>query len=74
MKKFVIVLVLVMLMGLQSCAPKWLVFNSNGIASYNRHTGQFEILWENNSSQVVEKHDTVTIIREIPAEKKDSLR
>lgn len=74
MKKIVIVLVLGMLLGLQSCAPKWLVFNSNGIASYNRHTGQFEILWENNSSQVVEKHDTITIIREVPAEKNDSLR
>ena len=74
MKKFVIVLVLSVLFGLTSCAPKWLVFNSNGIASYNRHTGQFEILWENNSSQVIEKHDTVTVIREIQVEKKDSLR
>lgn len=71
MKKLVMVLVCVAACGLQSCAPKWLVFNSNGIASYNRHTGQFEILWENNSSQVVEKHDTVTIIREIEKEARE---
>lgn len=63
MKKFVLVLVCLPAFCLQSCAPKWLVFNSNGIASYNRHTGQFEILWENNSSQVVEKHDTIYVNR-----------
>ena len=71
MKRLVLVLVCVAACFLQSCAPKWLVFNSNGIASYNRHTGQFEILWENNSSQVVEKHDTVTIIREIEKEARE---
>ena len=71
MRKLVLVLVCVAACCLQSCAPKWLVFNSNGIASYNRHTGQFEILWENNSSQVVEKHDTVTIIRGIEKEARE---
>lgn len=71
MKRFVLVLVCVAACCLQSCAPKWLVFNSNGIASYNRHTGQFEILWENQNAQVIEKHDTVTIIREIEKEARE---
>lgn len=71
MKKFVLVLVCLAACCMQSCAPKWLVFNSNGIASYNRHTGQFEILWENQNTQVVEKHDTITIVREIEKEARE---
>lgn len=43
------------------CAPRWLLVNSNGIASYNRHTGQFEILWENHSAVTIEKHDTIYV-------------
>lgn len=36
-----------MLASLASCSPvRWLLVNSNGIATYNRNTGQFEILWE----------------------------
>lgn len=61
MKKLVLVLVVVAACCLQSCAPKWLLFNSNGIASYNRNTGAFEILWENHNSQVIEKHDTIYV-------------
>lgn len=61
MRKLLVLVGFGLMMSLTSCAPKWLVFNSNGIASYNRHTGQFEILWENNSSQIVEKHDTIFV-------------
>lgn len=43
------------------CAPKWLVVNSSGIATYNRHTGQFEILWENKSAQREVVHDTIYV-------------
>lgn len=43
------------------CAPRWLLVNSNGIASYDRHTGRFEILWENKSAQVLEHHDTIFV-------------
>ena len=33
-----------------SCSPvRYLLINSNGIMSYNRHTGQFEVLWEHHS-------------------------
>lgn len=50
-----------------SCGPKWLLVNSSGIATYNRHTGQIEVLWENKSAQVEKVHDTVYVC---PEEKK----
>lgn len=59
-KVSMLLLVLVGLM-LSSCGPKWLVVNSSGIASYNRHTGQFEVLWENKSAEVHEVHDTIYV-------------
>lgn len=37
------------LMALTSCSGSNLMwYTSNGIVSYNRHTGQFEMLWENS--------------------------
>lgn len=44
-----------------SCAPRWLLVNSSGIATYNRHSGQVEVLWENKSAQMVQVHDTVFV-------------
>lgn len=50
-KVFVYRLVIVLgLVTLTSCSvsnPMW--YTSNGIVTYNRHTGQFEMLWENSS-------------------------
>lgn len=35
-----------------SCSPQKLFFlNSDGIVTYNRHTGQFEMLWEAKTAQ-----------------------
>lgn len=35
-------------LALTSCSnPNLMWYTSNGIVSYNRHTGQFEMLWEN---------------------------
>lgn len=37
------------LLALTSCSGSNLMwYTSNGIVSYNRHTGQFEMLWENS--------------------------
>lgn len=37
------------LLALTSCStPNLMWYTSNGIVSYNRHTGQFEMLWENS--------------------------
>lgn len=48
-----------------SCTPQWLLVNSSGIATYNRNTGQVEVLWENQSAQQTTVHDTVYIVREV---------
>lgn len=61
MRKVSMLLMVLVGLSLCSCGPKWLVVNSSGIASYNRHTGQFEILWENKSAEVHEVHDTVYV-------------
>lgn len=45
-----------------SCSPsKLLWFTSSGIMTYNRQTGQLEVLWENNGAGHPEKCDTVYI-------------
>lgn len=48
-KVFVYSLLIVLgLLALTSCSnPNLMWYTSNGIVSYNRHTGQFEMLWEN---------------------------
>ena len=49
-KVFVYVLLIVSgLLALTSCSGSNLMwYTSNGIVSYNRHTGQCEMLWENS--------------------------
>lgn len=49
-KVFVYGLMIVLgLLALTSCSnPNLMWYTSNGIVSYNRHTGQFEMLWENS--------------------------
>lgn len=49
-KVFVFGLMIVLgLSVLTSCSGSNLMwYTSNGIVSYNRHTGQFEMLWENS--------------------------
>lgn len=44
-----------------SCGSKYFLINSEGIATYNKQTGQFEIAWDTktHSNQVV--HDTVYV-------------
>lgn len=45
-----------------SCqSPNFLWCTSSGIVTYNRHTGQFEMLWENAAKQVEVVHDTVYV-------------
>lgn len=48
----------------QSCtSPNMVWCTSSGILTYNRHTGQFELLWENVNSQRDTIRDTVYIDR-----------
>lgn len=45
-----------------SCtSPNFLWCTSSGIVTYNRHTGQFEMLWESEIEKQGIKHDTVYV-------------
>lgn len=48
--------------SISSCTtPNLIWYTSSGIVTYNRHTGQFELLWENEQKQPIEVHDTIYI-------------
>lgn len=39
------------LTSISSCTPhKWFIVNSEGILSYDRNKGTFELLWQNKSA------------------------
>lgn len=61
MKKMVLLSLIGCALMCASCGPKWLLVNSSGIATYNRQTGQVELLWENKSAEVKEVHDTIYV-------------
>lgn len=47
---------------LGSCAnPKWFWCSSNGIFTYNRHTGQLELIWENSAKPAKAITDTAYV-------------
>lgn len=60
MKRFVLGFVLILLLGLSSCTPsRFFVINSEGILTYNRHTGQLEFMWQTKSA----KGDTIDVVK-----------
>lgn len=63
MKKFLFSFGLVV--GLFSCvscsSSRWAWLQSNGILTYNRVTGQLEVMWENAGKAPVVVHDTVFV-------------
>ena len=64
MKKIIFPLVMLACtaMVISSCSPSRLfMISGSGIATYNRHTGQFEILWEHKEEPVKIAHDTVYV-------------
>lgn len=57
----------------QSCTtPNFLWCTSSGIVTYNRHTGQFEMLWENQAQHVETIHDTIYVYTQKESEKPSS--
>lgn len=45
------------------CTPqRWFLVNTNGILTYNRHTGQLECIWEWNEKPQPIQRDTVDVI------------
>lgn len=60
MKKFVLSFVFIGLLGLSSCTPsRFFIINSEGILTYNRHTGQLEFMWQTKSA----KGDTIDVVK-----------
>jgi len=56
---FVLMAVAIML---SSCTGWRYVFcTSDGILTYNRHTGQLEILWEHKSMPIIQKNDSLRV-------------
>lgn len=50
---------------LSSCSGSKLVWStSNGIVTYNRHTGQFELMWDTSMSRDNSSTDTIWICPE----------
>lgn len=51
MRKFAFILILVCGAMIQSCAPiRWYLVNSEGIFTYNKHTGQVELMWNTTTA------------------------
>ena len=67
MKKTSVYLVVSMLLLSVLCSScstaKWLWCTSNGIMTYNPHTGQFEVVWEYAAQPSVIVHDTVYVTK-----------
>lgn len=55
MKRFVFILIcavgFISLLAFESCTPhKWFIVNSEGILTYDRNKGTFELLWQNKAA------------------------
>jgi len=60
MKKIGFGLFLVCFSMVTSCSPnKFYLVNSEGIFSYNRHTGQLEFMWESHTQRA----DTISAVK-----------
>lgn len=57
-----LILVLIAANFLMACNPsKLFLMQGTGIATYNRHTGQFEVLWEYTEREPMRIHDTIYV-------------
>ena len=68
-KRFLIVLVAGLM--IQGCSrwPQIVIGDSSGILTYNRHTGQLEVLWEKHAKVVNQEADSINA-DSIPAPKR----
>lgn len=58
---FVVGLILVSAIASSCTGSKLALFSSEGIFTYNRHTGQIELLWDNHAAAPVIRHDTIFV-------------
>lgn len=60
MRKIVLSIVFFGVLVLSSCSPnRFFLINSEGILTYNRHTGQLEFMWETKSA----KGDSTSVVK-----------
>lgn len=60
MKRIVLCFVIIGGLVLSSCTPnRFFLINSEGILTYNRHTGQLEFMWQTKSA----KGDSVSVVK-----------
>lgn len=60
MKRIVLSFVFIGGLVLSSCTPnRFFLINSEGILTYNRHTGQLEFMWQTKSA----KGDSVSVVK-----------
>lgn len=60
MRKFVLGFVFIGFLVLSSCTPnRFFLINSEGILTYNRHTGQLEFMWQTKGV----KGDTIDVVK-----------
>lgn len=60
MKRIVLSFVFIGGLALSSCTPnRFFLINSEGILTYNRHTGQLEFMWQTKSA----KGDSVSVVK-----------
>lgn len=60
MRKIVLSFVIIGVLVLSSCSPnRFFLINSEGILTYNRHTGQLEFMWQTKSA----KGDSISVIK-----------
>lgn len=60
MRRFVLGFVIIGFLVLSSCSPnRFFLINSEGILTYNRHTGQLEFMWQTKSA----KGDSISVVK-----------
>lgn len=60
MRKFVLGIVIIGFLVFTGCTPnRFFLINSEGILTYNRHTGQLEFMWQTKSA----KGDTIDVVQ-----------
>lgn len=60
MRKIVLNFVIIGVLVLSSCTPnRFFLINSEGILTYNRHTGQLEFMWQTKSA----KGDSISVVK-----------
>lgn len=60
MRKIVLSFLFIGVLVLSSCSPnRFFLINSEGILTYNRHTGQLEFMWETKSA----KGDSISVVK-----------